>query len=520
MSAGTSGTLDRWYVSGPLGIGTDPSKALDVVGQGLFRSAPWTGPVAGTAGTVVGYDPANAGGTGFLWSQAAGGASTRLWLDGNPIIFAPGGAERLRIDSAGNVGIGTPAPSHKLHVADVTGIRQNRLYLGGGDGWSGLSYNAYHNAANNGWVFPDQARPAVTVELDDSGGNPRFEVYTTTPAAKTAWRRRLRIDGTTGNVWLGEAEGNVGIGIGANPQAKLHVGGGAVIGGVSVGADVPGIDYQFEYESIGVTQSNYNLRLQSPNSIVFHTAGTPRLSIDNGGNANLGTPGGNIMLTVGAGGNGSIKVRHIDGKHYQNDSYEGLYLNWANGMPVQIGGGGPPTPLTVSGDVSVNGRLFLRNIRSWITGFDGGVNNGYHWIKSIEDESRMWMGFVMVNGIPTRIELGPPMYARVYAPSDARLKSDVEPLTGVLEKVGQLRGVSFLRNGQAPAGSARREVGVLAQEVEALFPELVVPYGVDDLKAVDYAGLTGLLLEAVKELRTREQVLARRVAALEGCPES
>jgi hypothetical protein len=51
--------------------------------------------------------------------------------------------------------------------------------------------------------------------------------------------------------------------------------GGAVINGVSVGVDVPGINYPFEYETVGVTSTNFNLRLQSPNSIIFHTGNPP-----------------------------------------------------------------------------------------------------------------------------------------------------------------------------------------------------------------------------------------------------
>ncbi|MGB7926297.1 MAG: hypothetical protein WCF57_23855, partial [Pyrinomonadaceae bacterium] len=109
-------------------------------------------------------------------------------LSGN--LLAPGG----------RVGIGTLEPSHRLHVNDNLGIRQNRLYLSGGDAGSSLSYNAHRNAANSAWVFPDPARTAVTVEMDDSSGKSRFEVYTTKPDAKTSWVRRFAIDGSTGEV--------------------------------------------------------------------------------------------------------------------------------------------------------------------------------------------------------------------------------------------------------------------------------------------------------------------------------
>lgn len=104
----------------------------------------------------------------------------------------------------GSIGIGTDAPTNRLHVSDSTGIRQNRLYVSGGDGWSSLTYNAYHDAKNANWVFPDTSRPVVTIEMDDANGTPRFEVYTTTPANTQGWVRRLRIDGTTGDFFINQ----------------------------------------------------------------------------------------------------------------------------------------------------------------------------------------------------------------------------------------------------------------------------------------------------------------------------
>jgi hypothetical protein len=113
------------------------------------------------------------------------------------------------ITASGRVGIETTAPTHPLHVNGNTGIRQNRLYMSGGDGWSSLSYNAYHNDANNAWVFPDPSRPAVTIEMDDHNGTPRVQVFSTTTSAPTTWVQRLAIDGNSGNV---SVNGNISSG--------------------------------------------------------------------------------------------------------------------------------------------------------------------------------------------------------------------------------------------------------------------------------------------------------------------
>ncbi len=97
----------------------------------------------------------------------------------------------------------------------------------------------------------------------------------------------------------------------------------------------------------------------------------------------------------------------------------------------------------------------------------------------------------------------------ISVPSDLRFKTALEPLTGALEKLEAVQAVSFERNalgeslGQ-PGG--RRELGVLAQELEAVYPELVTADGPEAYRAVDYSKLTVVLLEALKELKRQDAV--------------
>lgn len=85
--------------------------------------------------------------------------------------------------------------------------------------------------------------------------------------------------------------------------------------------------------------------------------------------------------------------------------------------------------------------------------------------------------------------------------SDARLKSDVETIEGALALVSALRGVRFMMDGS-------RQIGVIAQEIEPVLPEVVQADAESGQLSVAYGNITGLLIEAVKELTAR-------VAALE-----
>jgi hypothetical protein len=85
-------------------------------------------------------------------------------------------------------------------------------------------------------------------------------------------------------------------------------------------------------------------------------------------------------------------------------------------------------------------------------------------------------------------------------PSDERLKENVKVIENPLEKLDKLRGVTF----DWIDREDKRSGGIIAQELEKVMPELVREVdslkNEDSFKAVDYNGLIGLLIEAVKEL--------------------
>ena len=90
----------------------------------------------------------------------------------------------------------------------------------------------------------------------------------------------------------------------------------------------------------------------------------------------------------------------------------------------------------------------------------------------------------------------------VTAYSDARLKTEIHTINDALGIVGKLRGVSYkwLRSGQS-------DIGVIAQEVEEVIPEIVKTTevagldGMEEVKSVDYGRLVGVLINAVNELK-------------------
>jgi hypothetical protein len=90
----------------------------------------------------------------------------------------------------------------------------------------------------------------------------------------------------------------------------------------------------------------------------------------------------------------------------------------------------------------------------------------------------------------------------------AKRPAEVPDDVSVMALVRRLRGVSFEWRDDAQVPYRGKDLGVIAQEVEAVFPELV---HTDErgYKRVNYLGLIAPLIEAVKELDARVQALER-----------
>lgn len=105
-----------------------------------------------------------------------------------------------------------------------------------------------------------------------------------------------------------------------------------------------------------------------------------------------------------------------------------------------------------------------------------------------------------------------------YASSDARIKTNVRPLSGMLAAVKQLNPVSYAR---LDTSDGETQVGFLAQEVQPLFPNLVIntkhvtDLTPDGMLSVNYNGLVPALVKAVQELSAANDALTARLAALE-----
>lgn len=84
--------------------------------------------------------------------------------------------------------------------------------------------------------------------------------------------------------------------------------------------------------------------------------------------------------------------------------------------------------------------------------------------------------------------------------SDIQLKKSIEPLSNALSKILSLNGVSFFWKDKLK--DADKQIGLLAQDVEKVFPELVQT-NADGYKSVNYSGVIAPLIEALKSLNNK-----------------
>jgi len=229
---------------------------------------------------------------------------------------------------------------------------------------------------------------------------------------------------------------------------------------------------------------------------------------------NATTGGQSINISQGSGanvtiGNGDTKVVYLDGAGSGAavvDAFVDLDLS---GGSVNVG-----TLKTNSGDMTFDsaGNIILDADTGIIKLADGGTNfgqldksgNNLRIISSITDGDIVFRGDDGGSGIDAlTLDMSAAGAATfnddVTAFSDKRLKTDISNISNGLDKVMRMQGVYYKRNDQE---NAKLKIGVLAQDMEEIVPEVVLTAN-DEMKtkSVDYAKLTAVLIEAVKELK-------------------
>lgn len=200
------------------------------------------------------------------------------------------------------------------------------------------------------------------------------------------------------------------------------------------------------------------------------------------------TSGNDIRLKAGSGN--SIYMDDISSSDRLTFSFDGSIQNITSSDNMVL-----KSPAVSGYYVELNGAKNILNprVNSTIELQDNGTQRGYFLLDSA-DTVKLYTGSSTLNSTFANDDLT--VQGDITSISDERTKENIETITTGLDIVDSLRGVYYNK-----IGEDERRVGVIAQEVEQVLPE-VVKTDTQGMKSVDYGKMVGVLIEAIKDLKT------------------
>ena len=371
----------------------------------------------------------------------------------SPLKVKANTVDALFIDSDGKVGVGVTSLVDRLEVNGYArfGSQTAKLSLGSGS----LGFNRH---TPTGLIF------------DSSGHAYQFQhTKSTTP---TSDYLALQVYNSSGDSITGEALvinglGNVGIGT-TNPQSKLSISG--------------------SIENVGTPRYYRNVA-----------------TYDSGSSSVTGT----LKIQMPKTWSNTMMTMRIQGYNYNGyDAWEVIVSGynygsgWHNYDTIVIGE--PPfTSVRLAHDGTKNVVLLGTTSTTWaypkiiVSEFTAGHSSldgwGEGWSMSIITSET---GITNSVTIPNEFRVRGDIYATAfYYTSDRAKKENITNIDGALDLVKKMQGVGFnFRDDE----DKEHKVGFIAQDMELVLPEVV--HGENGSMTVDYASVSAVLVEAVKEL--------------------
>ena len=345
------------------------------------------------------------------------------------------------------------------------------------NGNGGINTNNFLGTRNN---------TPLIIKTNTNGSPPNLEeVMRVTPSSQT--QRGMVGIGTTsptqsltlgaGNIQLPNAQagtdGNLYFGGRTDAQETgMRLFGGLVNGNIPAG-----------FVDVRTSDPTDGLRIR----VDTGSGGTERLRVAANGNVGIGTGQPGQRLTMGAGN-------------------------------IQL----PNARAGTDGNLYFGGRTDAQETGMRLFGglVNGNIPGGFVDVRTTSNAEGLRIRVDTNNGGSEKMRITPTgiqALVPISQPSDMRTKTNIQQLNGALDKLACIRGIAFdwadvPTSAEQPGQS---NLGVIAQEVEAVFPELVSVYGDKGYKAVNYTGLTAALIEAAKELKAENEHLQQRIEALE-----
>jgi len=284
------------------------------------------------------------------------------------------------------------------------------------------------------------------------------------------------------------------------PGAKLDVAGHISLGSVSVNAP----ELQFRGSAVHakiimdeISATDGQLWFQTQDAGTLAT----RMTILDNGNVGIGTT--NPQAKLGVNGNVTIGTGSYT---YNGTNLNSLNINATNYPLLSFYASGSQTGKIIGYDSASEGLSLDANTSRNISFKSGGstlvriLSNGYVGIGTTSPSRKL---FVYGDAGGT---------SAWYNDSDRGLKKDIREIDNGLDQVLKLRGVYFTWNDTETRGEGR-QVGMIAQEVKEIVPEVVQKKG--DYYSIATANLVPLLVEAIKEQQKEIDTLKVKQASME-----